>query len=137
VPEIDVAQRVPRELSAASEAAPTASARRCLYHVAPRQSRASIEQYGLDSSRERLPGLAGTYLWEKIEQASAYAAPLGDDIWIVECTGIPLEFGGPCSIVPGERWTLDPIPCERLRGRHAVADIRTSATPSEGLLTAI
>jgi hypothetical protein len=125
VRKLDLSRRVPCDLSATSEAAPTASARRSLYHVAPRHSRASIEQHGLDSSRDSLPGLPGTYLWETIEQASGYAAPLGDDIWIVECAGIPLEFCGPFSIAAGERWTPDPISRERLRGRHAVAGIST------------
>lgn len=95
------------------------SPQRPLYHVAPRHSRASIEQHGLDSSRDTLPGLPGTYLWETIEQARAYAAPLGDDIWIVECARIPLAFGGPWSIHPAERWTPDPIPADRLFGLAA------------------
>jgi hypothetical protein len=64
-----------------------------------------------------LRGLPGTYLWQTIALASGYAAPLGDDIWVVECSGIPLEFGGPHSIHPGERWTPHPIPRERLLGR--------------------
>jgi hypothetical protein len=66
-------------------------------------------------------------LWQTIEQASAYAASLGDDIWIVDCGGIPLEFGGQFSIAPGERWTPDPISRERLRGRHAVVGVSTTA----------
>lgn len=99
------------------DSAPTASAERPLYHAAPRHCRGSIEQHGLDSSRDTLRGLPGTYLWQTIALASGYAAPLGDDIWVVECSGIPLEFGGPHSIHPGERWTPHPIPRERLLGR--------------------
>jgi hypothetical protein len=90
---------------------------RLAYHAAPRACRASIESYGLDSHRDSIAGLPGTYLWERPEQAVAYAAPLRDDVWVVDCTGIPLEFGGPFSIVAGERWTADPIAAERLRGR--------------------
>ena len=90
--------------------------KRPLYHVAPRYCRASIQQHELDSSRDAIPGLMGTYLWQTIEHPRAYAAPLGDDIWIVECSGIPLDFGGPWSIHPGERWTPDPIPPNRVAG---------------------
>jgi hypothetical protein len=56
-----------------SEEAPAA---RLLYHVAPRFCRASIECHGLDSSLDTMPGLAGTYLWQNVEQARTYAAPL-------------------------------------------------------------
>ncbi len=96
-----------------------------MYHAASRACRDSIARHGLDSRLDSTPGLHGTYLWERAEQAVAYAAPLGDDVWIVECTGVPLEFGGPFSIVAGERWTPDPIPAHRLRGqlgdRHRLA----------------
>lgn len=88
-----------------------------MYHAAPRHCRASIERHGLDSRLDTIPGLPGTYLWDTAEQASAYAAPLADDVWVVDVTGVALEFGGPFSILPGERWTPDPIPPERLRGR--------------------
>ncbi len=108
---------------------PDRKSNRLLYHVAPRHARASIERHGLDSARDSLPGLPGTYLWETIAQASAYAAPLGDDIWIVECTGISLAFCGPFSIVPGERWTPDPIPRERLRGCPTRGPSRKAAWP--------
>jgi hypothetical protein len=123
----DMSRRAPRDFRAEHATAPAASADRLLYHVAPRHARASIERHGLDSARDSLPGLAGTYLWETIAQASAYAAPLGDDIWIVECTGILLAFCGPFSIVPGERWTLDPIPRERLRRRPTTVITRKAA----------
>jgi hypothetical protein len=69
-----------------SEEAPAA---RLLYHVAPRFCRASIECHGLDSSLDTMPGLAGTYLWQNVEQARTYAAPLNDEIWIVDCAGCP------------------------------------------------
>jgi hypothetical protein len=65
-----------------------------MYHAAPTGCRKSIERHGLASRRNATPGLTGTYLWERPEQALAYAAPLGDDVWIVACA-VPLEFGGP------------------------------------------
>ena len=85
--------------------------------MAPRHCRESIARHGLDSSRDTIPGLAGTYLWAAVEHALRYAAPFADDVWVVECSGIPLDFGGPCSMTAAERWTPNPIPAERIVGR--------------------
>lgn len=90
---------------------------RVLYHVAPQTVRASIQRHGLNSSLATFPALAGTYLWVRRSDAVGYAAPFFDDIWAIDCTGLPLELGGPYSIALGERWTADPIPPHRILGR--------------------
>lgn len=84
-------------------------ARRVMFHCAPRESRCSIGQHGLNSGSAR-GGLAGTYLWERLEDARAYALWF-EDIWVVDVTGLLVEE----SYVPGEAWLPTSLEPGRVR----------------------